>query len=218
MAKYWFDADLKIDAIKDETIAVIGYGIQGHAQASNMKDSGLKVIVADVKGSKAWENAVNDGHRIYETPDAVQKATIIHVLVPDMLQAKVYEKEIGPHLSKGKALGFSHGAAIQWSWIKPPEWVDVIMLAPKSPGQRVRELYKEGFGTPALVAVYRDYTKKAWDRILAMGKATGCARAGLIRTDFKEEVEDRKDKAGTGLERAALPIEYVREGVVALVA
>lgn len=155
----------------------------------NMRDSGLKVIVADLKGSKAWDKAVNDGHKVYETPDAVQKADVVHILISDMLQAKTYEKEIGPNLSKGKALSFSHGAAIHWKWINPPNWVDVIMLAPKAPGQRVRELYKEGFGTPAVVAVYQDFTKKAWDRILAMGKATGCARAGLIETTFKEEVE-----------------------------
>lgn len=189
MAKLWFDQDVSLEPIKGECIAVIGYGSQGHAQANNMKDSGLKVILGLRKGGGSWDRAVKDGHEVYEIPDAVKRADIVHILVPDMVQARVYEQEIGPYLSKGKALGFSHGAAIHWGWIKPPEWVDVIMLAPKAPGQRLRELYKEGSGTPALVAVAQDCTGKAWPRILGMGKAVGCARVGLIQTTFREEVE-----------------------------
>ncbi|MBI2184049.1 MAG: ketol-acid reductoisomerase [Thaumarchaeota archaeon] len=189
MAKTWYDSAISLDPIKDETIAVIGYGIQGHAQASNMKDSGLKVIVGARKGGGSWKQATKDGHRVMEVPDACAKADIIHILIPDMVQAKVYREEIKENLKKGKALGFSHGAAVHWKWIKSPSWVDVIMVAPKSPGQRIRELYKENFGVPALVAVDQDYTKTAWDRILGMAKGVGCARAGLIKTTFKEEVE-----------------------------
>ncbi|MBI4257375.1 MAG: ketol-acid reductoisomerase [Thaumarchaeota archaeon] len=189
MAKTWYDSTISLDPIKDQTIAVIGYGIQGHAQASNMKDSGLKIIVGARKGGSSWKQATKDGHRVMEVPDACADADIIHILIPDMVQAKVYRDEIKDHLKKGRALGFSHGAAVHWKWIKPPTWVDVIMVAPKSPGQRIRELYKENFGVPALVAVDQDYTKKGWSRILGMAKGVGCARAGLIKTTFKEEVE-----------------------------
>lgn len=189
MAKIWYDAEVSLDPIKNETIAVIGYGIQGSAQACNIRDSGLKVIVADVKGSKGWEDAIKDGHIVYETPDAVAKADIILFLVPDMIQAKVYKQQVEPYLSKGKALDFAHGAAIHWKWIQPPEWIDVIMLAPKAPGALLRETYLRNFSVPALVAVHQDYTGRAWDRVLALAKAVGCTRVGVIKTTFKEEVE-----------------------------
>src|ERR687891_205179 len=158
-AKKWLEDQVSLDPIKNQTIAVIGYGIQGRAQASNMVDSGLDVIVGLRKGGKTWE------------------------------QADTYTKEIAKHVTEGKALSFSHGAAIHWKWIVPPKNVDVIMVAPKGPGQRVRELYQEGFGTPSLVAVYQDHTSKAWDRVLAMAKAIGSTRPGVLQTTFKEEVE-----------------------------
>ncbi|MFN3621600.1 MAG: ketol-acid reductoisomerase, partial [Nitrososphaerales archaeon] len=189
MAKIWYDKDTSIDALKQEVIAVIGYGSQGSAQASNLRDSGLNVIVGLREEGASWNKAVRDGHRVAKIKKAVEEADIIHILVPDMIQQTLYEKEIAPALRKGQALSFSHGAAIHWGWIKPPNWVDVIMLAPKSPGQRVRELYLEGFGTPALVAVHQDYSKKAWPRILGLAKGVGCTRAGVIETTFKEEVE-----------------------------
>lgn len=189
MAKSWYDKDISLDPIKNETIAVIGYGIQGAAQASNLKDSGLKVIVGARKGGSSWNQAARDGHKVMDVAEASKKGDIIHILVPDMEQGKVYKEEIEPSLKKGKALGFSHGAAIHWKWIEPPNWVDVIMLAPKAPGKRVRELYLENFGTPALVAVQQDYTKRAWDRVLGIAKGTGCSRAGILKTTFKEEVE-----------------------------
>lgn len=189
MAKQWMDDQVKLDPIKNETVAVIGYGIQGHAQANNLKDSGIKVIVGLRKGGKSWEQAEKDGHDVQEVKDAVKNSDIIHILIPDMEQARVYKQEIAPHLHKGNALGFSHGAAIHWRWIDPPKDVDVIMVAPKAPGQRMRELYLENFGTPALVAVYQDSTKRAWDRCLAMAKGIGCTRAGVLETTFKEEVE-----------------------------
>lgn len=189
MARMWHDDDVSLSPVKDQTIAVIGYGIQGQAQSSNMRDSGLKVIVGLRKGGKSWARAAKEGHKVAEVSEAVKKADIVHLLFPDMQQAETYKKEIAPHLTKGKALSFSHGAAIHWKWIVPPKDVDVIMLAPKAPGQRVRELYLENFGTPALVSVYQDATGKAWDRILGMAKATGCAKAGVLETTFREETE-----------------------------
>ena len=189
MVKTWSDKDISLDPIKNETIAVIGYGIQGAAQASNMKDSGLKVIVGLRKGGNSWEQAVKDGHKVMEVTDAAAKGDIIHILIPDMEQGNTYKKEIEPFLKKGKALGFSHGAAIHWKWVEPPSWVDVIMMAPKAPGKRVRELYLEGFGTPCLVAVAQDHTGKALNKALGIAKGTGCSRAGVLQTTFKEEVE-----------------------------
>ena len=189
MAKTWKDADISLDPIKDQTVAVIGYGIQGDAQANNMKDSGLKVIVGLKEGSPTWQKAKDDGHEVMSVADATKKADIVHILIPDMVQAKVYKEEIGPNLSDGKALSFSHAAAIYWKWIDAPENVDLIMVAPKGPGSKVRETYLQNFGTPSIVAVEQDKTGKAWDRTLGIAKAIGSARAGLIQTTFKEEVE-----------------------------
>ena len=189
MAKTWKDKDISLAPLKDQTIAVIGYGIQGDAQANNMKDSGLKVIVGLKKGGSSWKKAVSDGHTVMSVSDACKKADIIHVLIPDMIQSQVYKDEIGPNLSKGKALSFSHAAAIFWKWIDAPKNVDIIMVAPKGPGSKVRETYLENFGTPAIVAVHQDFTGKAWDRTLGIAKAIGSARAGLIKTTFQEEVE-----------------------------
>ena len=189
MAKTWKDADINLDPIKDQTIAVIGYGIQGDAQANNMKDSGLKVIVGLREGSPTWNKAKEDGHQVMSVADATKQADIVHILLPDMVQAKVYKEEIGPNLSEGNALSFSHAAAIYWKWIDAPENVDLIMVAPKGPGSKVRETYLQNFGTPSIVAVEQDKTGKAWDRTLGIAKAIGSARAGLIQTTFKEEVE-----------------------------
>ena len=188
-AKRWLDNQVKIDPIKKQTIAVIGYGIQGRAQASNMKDSGLEVVVGLRKGGKTWKQAESDGHKVMEVSEAAKAGDIIHILIPDMEQAETYKKEIAKHLTEGKALCFSHAAAVHWKWIVPPKNVDVIMVAPKGPGQRVRELYQEGFGTPSLVAVFQDYTGTALDRTLALAKAIGSTRPGVIQTTFKEEVE-----------------------------
>lgn len=188
-AKKWLEDDVSLAPIKGQTIAVIGYGIQGRAQASNMRDSGLNVIVGLRKGGKTWNQAESESHKVMEVAEAAQSADIIHILIPDMEQADTYTKEIANHIPEDKALSFSHGAAIHWKWIVPPKNVDVIMVAPKGPGQRVRELYQEGFGTPSLVAVYQDHTGKAWDRVLAMAKAIGSTRPGVLQTTFKEEVE-----------------------------
>jgi ketol-acid reductoisomerase len=188
-AKRWLDNQVNLDIIKDQTIAVIGYGIQGRAQACNMKDSGMKVIVGLRKNGNTWNIAEAEGHDVMEVSKAADIADIIHILIPDMEQADTYSREIAPYVTKGKALCFSHGAAIHWRWIVPPNNADVLMVAPKGPGQRVRELYQDGFGTPSLVAVYQDYTGKAWDRVLGIAKGIGSTRPGVIQTSFKEEVE-----------------------------
>ncbi|MBI1657883.1 MAG: ketol-acid reductoisomerase [Thaumarchaeota archaeon] len=189
MAQTWKDDDISLDPIRDQTVAVLGYGIQGDAQANNMKDSGLNVVVGLKKGGASWSRAQADGHTVLETAEACGRADIIHVLIPDMVQADVYRSDIAPHLAENKALSFSHAAAVHWKWIESPKDIDIIMVAPKGPGSKVRETYLQGFGTPSIVAVHQDHTGSAWDRTLAIGKAIGSARAGLIKTTFQEEVE-----------------------------
>lgn len=188
MAKLWKDSDISLDPIKDDVIAVIGYGIQGDAQANNLKDSGLNVIIGLRQGA-SWKKAESDGHNVMSIADACKRADIIHILVPDMLQASIYTSDILPNLSPGNALSFSHAAAIHWKWIDAPDNVDIIMIAPKGPGSKVRETYLAGFGTPSIVAVHQDFTGKAWDRTLGIAKGIGSARPGLIKTTFQEEVE-----------------------------
>jgi len=188
-AKKWFDNDVSLEHLRNKTIAVIGYGIQGRAQANNMKDSGLNVIIGLYKEAKSWKIAEDDGHAVKEVKECSKEADIVHVLTPDMEQANVYKNDIEPGLSEGKTLSFSHGASIHWKWIIPSKNVDVVMVAPKGPGQRVRELYQEGFGTPSLVAVYQDPSKNAMKTVLGMAKAIGSTKPGVIETTFKEEVE-----------------------------
>jgi len=189
MAKTWKDDEVSLEPIKNETIAVLGYGIQGNAQSNNMRDSGLNVIIGVKEGGSSWEKAKADGHKVMSISEACKAADIIQVLIPDMVQAKVYKEEIEPNLSEGNALYFSHAAAIHWKWIEAPKNVDIIMVAPKGPGSKVRETYQQGFGTPSIVAVHQDYTKKAWDRTLGIAKAIGSTKAGVIKTTFQEEVE-----------------------------
>ena len=189
MAQIWKDDDVSLDPIKNETIAVLGYGIQGNAQSNNMKDSGLNVIIGVKVGGSSWKKAQADGHKVMSIAEATKAGDIVYVLIPDMVQAKVYKEEIAPNLSEGKALAFSHAAAIHWKWIEAPNNVDIIMIAPKGPGSKVRETYQQGFGTPSIVAVHQDFTKKAWDRTLGIAKAIGSTKAGVIKTTFQEEVE-----------------------------
>jgi len=189
VARKWLDNDVTLDPLKDLKIAVIGYGIQGSAQACNMKDSGLDVVVGLRPNGKSWDKAEKEGHKVLSVPDTVKQSDIIHILIPDMEQENTFKKEIAPFITENKTISFSHGAAIHWKWIVPPENVDIIMVAPKGPGQRVRELYLDGFGTPSLVAVHKDYSKKAWDKVLGLAKSIGSTKPGVLETNFKEEVE-----------------------------
>ena len=189
MTRIYYDKDIDIDTLKDETVAVIGYGIQGHAQSQNMRDSGLNVICGLREGGGSWKNANDAGFTVLPIAEAAAKADIIHILIPDEIQPEVYEKHIKAGLSEGNALSFSHGFNIRYNQIVPPDNVDVIMMAPKGPGAIVRREYTEGFGVPALVAVEQDYTGRAKNRALAMAKANGASRAGVLETAFAEETE-----------------------------
>jgi len=189
MAKIYRDKDAKLELLKGKTIGIIGYGSQGNAHANNLKDSGCKVLVAEAPNSPAWKAAVKAGFDV-ATADKVSKAAnIIVMLVPDNLQPKVYRESIEKNLTKGKMLMFAHGFNIHFSQIVPPADVDVTMIAPKSPGKMLRQLYTEGKGPPALVAVQQDATGKAKNIALAYGKGIGVSRAGIIETTFAEETE-----------------------------
>ena len=189
MAKIYRDKDAKLELLKGKTIGIIGYGSQGNAHANNLKNSGCKVMVAEAPNSPAWKAAVKAGFDV-ATADKVSKAAdIIVMLVPDNLQPKVYRESIEKNLTKGKMLMFAHGFNIHFSQIVPPADVDVTMIAPKSPGRMVRQLYTEGKGTPAIVAVQQDATGKAKNIALAYGKGIGVSRAGIIETTFAEETE-----------------------------
>jgi len=177
--KVYHDKDIDMEILKDKTIAVIGYGIQGRAQAQCMKDSGLNVIVGVRKG-KSWDLAEKDGMEVMIIEDAAKKGDIVCMLIPDMPQPKVYKEQIAPHMSKGKALYFSHGFNITFKQIVPSPKIDVIMVAPKAPGKRLREVYLDGFGVPALAAVHQDYTGNAMKIALAMAKAMHFTKAGVI--------------------------------------
>lgn len=189
MVEIYYDKDADLSVLEDKTVAIIGYGSQGHAQAQNLKDSGVDVVVAEVEGTENYQQAVEDGMDVYETADAVARADIIQMLVPDEVQSKVYKTQIEPNLEAGNALGFSHGFNIHFNQIVPPEDVDIFMVAPKSPGHLVRRLYEDGQGVPALLAVEQDYTGQAQDVGLAYAKGIGSARAGVLKTSFKEETE-----------------------------
>jgi ketol-acid reductoisomerase len=187
----YYDNDANIDLLKGKIIAVIGYGSQGHAQAQNLKDSGLDVIVALRGGSPRVETAKNDGFEVMTVSEAVRKADLVQILIPDENQAAVYEKEIAPYLRDGQILGFSHGFNIHYGQINPPDnlKIDIIMTAPKGPGHMVRRLYAEGTGIPGLIAVRKDASGKAKDFALAYACGVGCTRAGVLETTFKEETE-----------------------------
>jgi len=187
--KMYYDHDADINLLEGKTIAVIGYGSQGHAQALNLKDSGLKVIVALRTDSARVKVAENDGFEVTTVSEAVKKADFVQVLIPDERQAEVYRKEIAPNMRNGQVLCFSHGFNIHYGQIIPPDNVDVVMVAPKGPGHMVRRLYNEGTGIPGLVAVEKDSSGKAHDLALAYAKGIGCTRAGVLETTFKEETE-----------------------------
>jgi ketol-acid reductoisomerase len=187
MAKIYHDSDADLGVLKGKKIAVIGFGSQGKAQSMCLHDSGLDVTVGVRKGGKSWKDAKKNGMKVDEIAKAVKDADVVMVLVPDETQGGVFEKEIRPNLKKGAALDFAHGFSIVFGTVKPPKDVDVVMMAPKSPGPMEREVYLQGFGVPALIAVEQDYSGKAKKIALALAKGLGATKAGVIETDFREE-------------------------------
>ncbi len=188
MLTKYYDKDADLAVLKGKRIAVIGYGSQGRGQSLNLKDSGLDVVIG-LRQGKSWDGAVKDGMKVMPVADAVKKADIIQILLPDEHQAAIYKNEIMPHLSDKKCLMFSHGFNIHFGQIVPPSNVDVIMVAPKGPGFMVRRQYEEGKGVPALIAVHQDYTGKAHQIALSYAKGIGATRAVVLETSFREETE-----------------------------
>ncbi len=189
MVKIYHEEDADIAYLKGKKVAIIGYGSQGHAHALNLRDSGLDVVVGLYQGSKSWDKATSAGLTVSTVEEASKVAQVIMILVPDQTQRMVFESSIKPHLSTGKTLMFSHGFNIHFSQVVPPPEVDVSMIAPKGPGHMVRQVYEEGAGVPALVAIEQDASGHAMDVALAYAKGIGAARAGVIETTFKEETE-----------------------------
>ncbi|MDD2666659.1 MAG: ketol-acid reductoisomerase [Methanocellales archaeon] len=187
--RIYYDKDGDLSLLKDKTIAIIGYGIQGRGQSLCLRDSGCKVVISELEGAPNFQQAKNDGFVPVPADEAAKSADIIQILTQDHVQSKVYKESIEPALKKGKALCFSHGFNIHFKQIKPPEKVDVFMVAPKGPGALVRKMFEEGKGVPSLVAVFQDATGNALKLALAYAKALGATRAGVIETTFKEETE-----------------------------
>ena len=189
MAKMYYDKDADLQILENKTIGIIGYGNQGHAQAQNLRDSGLKVIIGELKDTPNWEKAVKDGFTVRSAAEVAKEAEIIQVLIPDEYQAQMYQEDISSSLKKGNALVFSHGFNIHFHQIIPPDWIDVFMIAPKGPGVLVRRTYLEGKGVPCLIAVHQDASGSAKELALAYAKGIGGTRAGVIETTFREETE-----------------------------
>ena len=189
MAKIYYQQDCNLSLLEGKTVAIIGYGSQGHAHAKNLRDSGVKVIIGLYKGSKSWEKAEKEGFEVYTAADAAKKADIIMILINDEKQAKMYKESIEPNLEPGNMLMFAHGFSIHFGQIIPPKDVDVVMIAPKGPGHTVRSQYVEGQGVPCLIAVHQDATGKAHEMGLAYALGIGGARAGVLQTTFREETE-----------------------------
>jgi ketol-acid reductoisomerase len=189
MAKVYYEKDGDVKNLAGKTVAIIGYGSQGHAHALNLRDSGVKVIVGLPASSASRARVQAEKLEVVEPAEAARRADLIAILIPDPVQKQVYEKDIAPHLGPGKTLLFAHGFNIHFKFVVPPKTVDVIMIAPKSPGHRMRELFKEGIGVPALLAVEQDASGKAEQTALAYARGVGSLKAGVIRTTFKEETE-----------------------------
>lgn len=189
MAKMYYDSDANLEVLAKKTIAVMGFGSQGHAHAQNLHESGLNVIVGLRQGSRRWKQAEEAGLKVMTVSEAAKKADVVMMLLPDEKQAEVYDTQIKQHMTAGKALAFAHGFNIHFGQIIPSADVDVFMIAPKGPGHMVRRTYEEGAGVPCLIAVHQDATGKAHDIGMAYAKGIGGTRAGVLQTTFKEETE-----------------------------
>lgn len=189
MATLYYEKDADLDRLRDRKIAVIGYGSQGHAHALNLRDSGMDVRVGLYEGSSSWPKAEAAGLSVKTVDQAAVEADVIMIVAPDTVQPRIYSEHIQPHLQPGNTLMFAHGFNIRYGQVTPPNFVDVSMIAPKAPGHRVREVYLDGQGTPALLAVFQDVSGHAKEDAIAYGAALGCARAGLLETTFAEETE-----------------------------
>ena len=188
-AKVYYEQDGDLSHLQGKTVAIIGYGSQGHAHALNLKESGVDVVVGLYEGSKSWPKAEQAGLRVLSTADASKIADIVMILVSDHIQADLYKEHIEPNLKKGAALMFAHGFNVHFGFIDPRKDLDVLLVAPKAPGHRVRELFEEGMGVPGLVAIFQDASGNALNIGLAYAKGIGCLKAGVIQTSFKEETE-----------------------------
>lgn len=188
MVKVYYESDLNVNALEGKTIAIVGYGSQGHAHALNLRDSGFNVIIG-LREGRSWDLAEKDGFQVFSVNEACSKADVIMMLLPDEKQKNVFENEIQQHLTSDKSLAFAHGFNVHFQQIKPPVHVDVFLVAPKGPGHLVRRTFETGAGVPALFAVHQDHTGSARDIALTYAKGIGSARAGVLETDFKEETE-----------------------------
>ncbi len=189
MVKTYYEQDGNIALLKGKTVGIFGYGSQGHAHALNLRDSGVSVVIGLPETSKSRAKAESAGLRVLSNVEAAKASNVMMVLVPDHIQPDLYEKELKPHLTAGKTLMFAHGFAIHFGFIQPPKDIDVSMIAPKAPGHRVREMFTDGMGVPALVAVHQNVSGKALEQALGYGLGLGCLKAGIIETSFKEEAE-----------------------------
>jgi len=189
MAKIYYDSDCNLKLLEGKVIGIVGYGSQGHAQAQNLRDSGCQVIVAEAKGSEGWKNAQSAGFKVLTADEVAKEADIMVMLAPDQLQRAIYYGSIEKGLAPGNTLMFAHGFNIHYGQIIPPPDIDVTMIAPKCPGHMLRQLYSEGIGPPAVIAVHQDASGKAREIALAYAKGIGCSRAGVIETTFAEETE-----------------------------
>ena len=189
MATVYYDKDADLDLLAGKVVAIVGYGSQGHAHAQNLRDSGCQIVVVEAEGTPGWKSAKDAGFKLLAAAEAVKEADIIVMLVPDTLQRSIYCASIEKALAPGKMLMFAHGFNIHYGQIVPPAEIDVTMIAPKCPGHMLRQLYTEGIGPPALVAIHQDASGKAKDIALAYAKGIGCSQAGVLETTFAEETE-----------------------------
>ncbi len=189
MIQKYYDQDCNLGMLDGKTVAILGYGSQGHAHAQNLKESGVEVVVGLRKDSQSWEKAEKAGLQVMTVDQASKAADLVMMLVPDELAADIYKNEVAPNLSEGNTLMFAHGFNIHFNQVKPPKNVDVIMVAPKGPGHTVRSQYLEGKGVPSLIAIYQDYSGRAKDKALAYAAGIGAGRAGILETSFREETE-----------------------------